>query len=53
MMTITKLIEGLKLIEELNGDPDIAHEKADNMLIDYIGNDEVTKAYQDIKKWYA
>ena len=51
-MDKTKLLE--KLIE-LRGNMDYeeAHKIADNLLIKYINDSEITKAYKKVGKWYA
>ena len=52
METLKELIDKLKLLNN-NGDEEINHIDADNLLLEYINNPEVTKAFHDIKKWYA
>ena len=52
-MTIEELIEKLKLIEELNGDEEISHIRADELLLKFINNEEVSKAFDNISKYYA
>lgn len=34
-------------------DPESAHEQADDLLLEYINDPEVTAAFEAIKKWYA
>lgn len=34
-------------------DPEVDHEKADQLLLDYIDDPEVTQVFYDIHKWYA
>lgn len=48
------------LIKELNKirarqerDEEVNHSDADNLLLKYINSAAVTKAYDDIEKWYA
>ena len=36
-----------------SGDPEIAHNEADALLLAYIGDPEVTRAFDAIAKWYA
>jgi hypothetical protein len=52
MMTKQDLLIRLK---ELQGYSDLedAHIHADSALLEYIGDDEITKAFRDIEKWYA
>ncbi|MEK7208519.1 MAG: hypothetical protein AAB699_03180 [Patescibacteria group bacterium] len=33
--------------------PEGAHVKADKALLEYIGDEKVTKAFDSIDKWYA
>ena len=34
-------------------DAEIAHDKADALLLDYIDDEEVRQAFDAIEKWYA
>ncbi|HEY4508256.1 MAG TPA: hypothetical protein VJJ55_01215 [Candidatus Paceibacterota bacterium] len=61
-MTKEELIKRLReLAESAKGwewdkdgeSPEGAHVKADSALLAYIGDDEVTKAFNSIHKWYA
>lgn len=64
-MTTTELIERLKYIQEhecvgpykIPEPPrisiDEAHEKADELLLEFINDDEVTNIFNSIEKWYA
>ena len=47
--------ELIKELEKLHGDTDIeiAHSRADDLLIDFINDEKITKAYNLIEKWYA
>jgi hypothetical protein len=48
------LLRLLQIIaEQQNGDPEIAHSNADQALLDYINDEEVTVAYEAIEKWYG
>ena len=38
---------------ETDPDAEINHDRADGMLLDYINDQEITDAYDSIKKWYA
>lgn len=50
-MTKEELIEKLS---ELNGeDPELDHIQADNLLLEYINDVEISKAFTKIDKWYA
>ena len=51
---INKLIEDLKRInKEYRSDPEEAHCKADDALLNYINDKDVNDAYGEIEKWYA
>ena len=47
-----ELLRELKKLAKL-GDPEMAHGEADDLLLAYIDNSEVTKAFNDIEMWYA
>lgn len=47
-----KLIEYLKELKKYL-DIESAHIEADNLLLEYISDDEITEAFNDIDKWYA
>jgi hypothetical protein len=36
-----------------NGDPEHAHAEADALLLSYIGDADVTEAFDAVEKWYA
>jgi hypothetical protein len=46
------LLKELKRLAKLK-DKEAAHDTADNLLIEYLGDDEIAKAYNDIEWWYA
>lgn len=46
------LLKKLKEFKAL-GDTEAAHGYADDALIEYINDKEITKAYESIDKWYA
>lgn len=48
-----ELIKKLKMIFDLNGDVESAHAKADEALLEFINDKEVTETYDMIEKWYA
>lgn len=63
-MTINELVEQLKYISDhelrspmSNNKPfisiDEAHERADELLLEFINNEEVTNTFNAIEKWYA
>ena len=46
---LLKILKGL----EASGDTESAHADADDALIDFINDPEITEAYEKIDKWYA
>jgi len=36
-----------------NGDLEVAHWDADQLLLEYINDQDITEAYRDVGKWYA
>ncbi len=53
-MTKEELIEKLRECQEIsNHDQEEAHIRADDLLLEYIGEKDVTFAFIDINKWYA
>jgi hypothetical protein len=54
IMTIEELRQKLDEIAIIGGrDPEVEHSAADELLVRYINDPEVTKIYGDIEKWYA
>jgi hypothetical protein len=54
--TISKdnLIKELQILkDESSGDPEAAHGTADMLLLSYIDDVDITKAFAEIEKWYA
>lgn len=51
-MTKEELLERLKECET-NADTEAAHSDADDALIEFINDTEITEAYQRVHKWYA
>jgi len=47
-----RLLARLKECQQ-NGDHESAHCEADDALLEFINDDEVTKAFNAIEKWYA
>jgi len=39
--------------ESHNGDYEVAHGRADDALVEYINDAEITEAYGKVGKWYA
>lgn len=49
-----ELLRRLKECREKYGnDPEAAHSRADEALLEYINDSEVTAAYEAITMWYA
>lgn len=41
-------------LRELSGyDKETDHMMADSWLLEYIGDKEITRAFDDVRKWYA
>ena len=45
-----EIIEQLKT---LKGDPECDHSEADDLLLKFIGDKEITEAFENVTKWYA
>jgi hypothetical protein len=52
-MTKAELINKLNELAKLNEDPEAAHCDADDELLKYINDPEITKAFNAVPKWYA
>ena len=54
-MLLPKLTKAalINRLREVGNDPESAHVKADVLLLLYIDDPEVTKAFEAIDKWYA
>ena len=59
-MTRDELIEGLNKIQEKQENPEYpnyyqtpGHEDADELLLKYINDEQVSEAFYNIEKWYA
>ena len=50
-MTKAELLVKLKEIN--TGDPDVDHHRADELLLEFINDGEISEAYEAIEKWYA
>lgn len=51
-MNRQQLIERMKALTD-GGDTETRHVAADALLLEYIGDDELTEAFNSLKKWYA
>lgn len=46
----------LRALQELKGDhtdPEASHIEADELLLDYINDPEITEAFEGVAKWYS
>ena len=50
-MFVEELVAKLKQLA--NYDPEVAHLKADELLLAFINDDRVTEAFKEIERWYA
>lgn len=50
-MSKEELLEELREASEY--EDEFAHMRADELLLRYIDDEEITKAFKAIKKWYA
>jgi hypothetical protein len=50
-MSRDELLDALR--ELRGGDPEGGHAEADRLLLRFIGDDEITEAFEAIEKWYA
>ena len=48
-----KLIEKLKELKENENDIERNHSTADNLLLEYINDKEISTAFKNLIKWYA
>ena len=47
------LLSVLRDLAKIGGDFEQAHAEADKALLNFIGDAEVTKAFDEVGKWYA
>ena len=52
-MSKDELLAILNKLGKDDGDPEYDHYEADKALLDYINDPEVTRAFNDVHKWYA
>ena len=48
-----KLLSILKSLATNSNDKEYGHQSADRVLLNYINDPEVTKAFNDVEKWYC
>lgn len=51
-ITRDETIARLKELSEL-GDVEVAHCEADELLVNYINDSKITKAFEEVSKWYS
>ncbi len=51
-LTKAELIERLKTLATCD-DPEFAHGEADQLLLDFIHDEEIAAAFMAVEKWYA
>ncbi len=47
-----ELVKELKALQN-GGDEESDHARADNLLLEYINDEEVDEAFDKIEKWYS
>lgn len=52
-ITREALLKELKELTFLEHDPEMSHAEAEEHLLNYINDDEITKLFEEIPKWYA
>ena len=52
-MKLDKLKDKLEYIIGNGGDPEGDHMNAENLLLDYINDEEVSILFNSIEKWYS
>lgn len=51
-MTKEELIRQLQILQHF-GDIEVGHEKADQLLLDYINDADIAEAFLALTRWYA
>lgn len=52
-MTREELLKELRKLQGPEQDTEVAHGRADTLLLGYINDPEITREYDKIEKWYA
>lgn len=52
-MTRDELLESLRELAKEERDCESSHSAADEALLAFINDEEVTKAFESIRKWYS
>jgi hypothetical protein len=52
-MTKEELLEKLAYLRKHNWDTEANHGEADDLLLEYINDKDIKKAFEEIEKWYA
>jgi hypothetical protein len=45
--------ELIEIARVSSGDPECAHARADDLLLKFIDDDDITQLFNNIDKWYA
>lgn len=49
----TNLLRALRKLQGPDRDSEACHQQADDLLLEYIGDREITEAFMAIERWYA
>lgn len=53
-MTKDELLQALvKIKEDYSHDEEVAHVRADELLLQYIDDERISQVFENIDKWYA
>ena len=52
-MSKDELLALLNTLNKDDGDPEYDHMHADRALLDYIDDPVITRAFEDVHRWYA
>ena len=53
MKTREQVIAALSKLAQDSSDPEVSHVEADTIILEYIGDKDIKKAFDAIEKWYA
>lgn len=51
-MTKEELIQKLKDLDQM-ADTEVAHSRMEDALLEYINDEDITKAFNETDRWYA
>lgn len=49
----TNLLRELRKLQGEDRDSEACHQQADDLLLEYIGDREITEAFKAIERWYS